>query len=275
MRFLTMFQPKTSQRQNAECHRSTRQSHNEARVPAWCNVKVLSGLLLIVALSPIAAMNPISAKADARSTCYGTTSNGRIANACELPAGGDNYSPYSTVARWLGRTWVHCDVAKVIVAAYDSLAVSHPEKYYVYGETGLRTGGEFKPHKTHRNGLSVDFMTPVINADGNSVPLPTSITNKYGYAVEFDGEAQYEDLRIDFEAIAAHLAALKLSAKEHSIGIWRVIFDPELQPYLHKTKAWAEISDITFSRKRSWVRHDDHYHVDFALECRPLSEWVQ
>jgi penicillin-insensitive murein endopeptidase len=228
----------------------------------------------IVSTIWLLAMGPIAALADSHSTCYGTTSNGRVANACELPAGGTNYSPYSTVARWLGRTWVHCDVAQVIVSAYDSLAKSHPDKQYVYGETGFRTGGEFKPHKTHRNGLSVDFMTPVTNTDGKSVPLPTSVTNKYGYAIEFDSTARYEDLRIDFEAIAAHLAALKQSAEAHGIGIWRVILDPELQPYLHKTKAWPEISDMTFSRKRSWVRHDDHYHVDFTVDCRPLSEWA-
>ena len=229
----------------------------------------------IVATILLLLIVPIAALAEPQSTCYGTTSNGRLANACELPAGGTNYSPYSTVARWLGRTWVHCDVAQVVVLAYDALAESHPEKHYVYGETGFRNGGEFKPHKTHRNGLSVDFMTPVIDADGKSVPLPTSVTNKYGYAIEFDSANRYEDLSIDFEAIAAHLAALKRSANKQGIGIWRVIFDPELQPGLHKTKAWPEISDLTFSRKRSWVRHDDHYHVDFALDCRPLSEWVE
>ena len=229
----------------------------------------------IVATILLLLIVPIAALAEPQSTCYGTTSNGRLANACELPAGGTNYSPYSTVARWLGRTWVHCDVAQVIVSAYDALAESHPEKHYVYGETGFRYGGEFKPHKTHRNGLSVDFMTPVIDADSESVPLPTSVTNKYGYAIEFDSANRYEDLSIDFEAIAAHLAALKRSANKQGIGIWRVILDPELQPYLHKTKAWPEISDMTFSRKRSWVRHDDHYHVDFNVECRPLSEWVE
>lgn len=216
----------------------------------------------------------IGVAAGTESTCYGTTAKGRVADACELPAGGTNYSPYSTVARWLGRTWVHCDVAHVVVEAYDALAESHPHKHYVYGETGFRTGGEFKPHKTHRNGLSVDFMTPVIDADGKSVPLPTSVTNKYGYAIEFDSATRYEDLRIDFEAIAAHLAALKKSAEKHGIGIWRVILDPELQPYLHTTEAWPKISDMTFSRKRSWVRHDDHYHVDFAIECMPLSDWA-
>lgn len=228
----------------------------------------------IVSTIWLLAMGPIAALADTHSTCYGTTSNGRVADACELPAGGTNYAPYSTIARLLGRTWVHCDVAKVIVAAYHALARSHPDKQYVYGETGFRTGGKFKPHKTHRNGLSVDFMAPVIDSDGKSVPLPTSISNKYGYAIEFDSEMRYEDLRIDFDAITAHLAALKRSAGKHGIGIWRVIFDPELQPYLHKTESWPEISDLTFSRKRSWVRHDDHYHVDFAVDCRPLSDWA-
>ncbi|RZM80367.1 hypothetical protein C3B51_12470 [Pseudoalteromonas rubra] len=26
--------------------------------------------------------------------------------------------------------------------------------------------------------------------------------------------------------------------------------------------------NIQFSKKRSWVRHDEHYHVDFAIPCK-------
>ncbi|MDH5765520.1 MAG: replication initiation protein, partial [Gammaproteobacteria bacterium] len=26
--------------------------------------------------------------------------------------------------------------------------------------------------------------------------------------------------------------------------------------------------NIQFSTKRSWVRHDEHYHVDFSIPCK-------
>lgn len=229
----------------------------------------LSSWLLLAGVLSVLCSNALADGTG--SVCYGTTSNGRLAYGCEMPKSGVNFSAYSTVARWLGRTWVHCDVAAVVDSAYGALAESHPDKRYVYGETGFRQGGEFKPHKTHRNGLSVDFMTPVLDADGRSVPLPTGVTNKYGYDIEFDASGNYDDLRIDYEALAAHLAALRRAAEEQGIGIWRVIFDPGLRPELEKTGAWPAIKDLKFSTKRSWVRHDEHYHVDFETDCQPLS----
>ena len=227
--------------------------------------------LLLAAV--LCAIWMIAADASPQSVCYGITSNGRLAHGCQLPSGGNNYTTYSNLARWLGRTWVHCDVVEVIESAYASLVESHPEKRYVYGETGFRTGGEFKPHRNHQNGLSVDFMTPIVDGDGGSVPLPTGITNKFGYSIEFDASGRYKDYEIDFESLAAHLAALRQAAEERGMGISRVVFDPELQPPLRETSSWPEIQDLGFSRKRSWVRHDQHYHVDFEVSCRPLSEW--
>ena len=52
-------------------------------------------------------------------------------------------------------------------------------------------------------------------------------------------------------------------------GLWRVIFDPQLQPLLFDTEIGRLLkkNNITFSKKRSWVRHDDHYHVDFIVPC--------
>ena len=141
---------------------------------------------------------------------------------------------------------------------------------FVYGETGKKRGGRFKPHKTHQNGLSVDFMTPVLDSSGNSVPLPTNILNKYGYNIDFTLDGEFENLSIDYEAFAAHIAALKQAAKQQGIGIWRVIFDPEMQHELQNTKAWPLIADIKFSTRRSWVRHDDHYHVDFSVPCEAM-----
>lgn len=161
----------------------------------------------------------------------------------------------------------------MIADSFAALARSHPQKRFVTGETGHAEGGEFKPHRTHQNGLSVDFMVPVLDGAGDSVPLPTGFTNKFGYDLEFDAEGKLGELSIDFEAMAAHLAAVREAARKGGIGIWRVIFDPKLQPRLRATEAWPEIRDLRFSTRRSWVRHDEHYHVDFEVPCRPMSEW--
>lgn len=131
------------------------------------------------------------------STCFGTTSNGKLLNGVKLPAKGDNFTNYSRLAILAGRTYVHSEVKHIVVDAYESLAASQPNKVFKYTETGRRNGGPFKPHKTHQNGLSVDFMTPMIDSSGNSVHLPTHALNRLGYDIELDSKNQYEGLSID------------------------------------------------------------------------------
>lgn len=206
-----------------------------------------------------------------QSTCYGTTKNGRLENGVEIPNKGKNFIAYSYLASVLGRTYVHSTVNDVVLDAYQSLEKEQPGKVYKYAETGYQQGGSFKPHKTHQNGLSIDFMVPVINRQGESVQLPTNMLNKYGYDIEFDENTSYREYKIDFESMGAHIVALHQAASRHNIKIWRVIFDPKLQPYLLKTKYGEYIrNNIQLSNKRSWVRHDEHYHVDFQIPCLPV-----
>ena len=203
------------------------------------------------------------------STCYGTTSNGYLVNGVQLPSEGKNYEGYSTIARLAGRTYVHSLVNQIFTNAYASLESSEPDKVYKYAETGFKDGGIFKPHKTHQNGLSIDFMTPVINENGVSVHLPTNPLNKFGYNIEFDSSGKFESYQIDYDALAAHIVALHKESLKLGSDIWRVIFDPKLQPNLFKTKYGEYLkSNIEFSKKRSWVRHDEHYHVDFEIKCK-------
>ncbi|MCI5208863.1 MAG: replication initiation protein [Candidatus Electrothrix sp. ATG2] len=204
------------------------------------------------------------------SVCYGTTSNGRLEGGVKLPSKGRNFVSYSKLAELTGRTYVHSTVKDIVLAAYKQLEAETPGKVYKYAETGLKEGGRFRPHKTHRNGLSVDFMVPVVNRDGNSVHLPTHPSNKFGYSIEFDASGAYDEYRIDYEALAAHLVALDKAARAKKVGLWRVIFDPKLQPYLMNTQYGEYLkANVQFSKKRSWVRHDEHYHVDFRVPCRP------
>ncbi|MFG1491714.1 replication initiation protein, partial [Oceanospirillum sp. HFRX-1_2] len=73
------------------------------------------------------------------------------------------------------------------------------------------------------------------------------------------------------EALAAHIVMLDKSAKKKGHKIWRVIFDPKLQPPLFDTQYGDYMREnILFSKKRSWVRHDEHYHVDFIVPCKTL-----
>jgi penicillin-insensitive murein endopeptidase len=203
------------------------------------------------------------------SICFGTTSNGRLENGVRLPSKGNNFVGYSVAARIAGRTYVHSVVRDIIVSSYKDLETEQPGKVFKYAETGFREGGKFKPHKTHMNGLSVDFMTPVINQEGESVHLPTNFLNRLGYDIEFDEGGNYDSLVIDYEALAAHIVSLHKHSKNLGYDLWRVIFDPKLQPNLFKTKYGAYLKEnVQFSKKRSWVRHDEHYHVDFSIPCK-------
>lgn len=216
--------------------------------------------LTLILLSPIAG-------ATTESICYGTTADGRLENGVKLPYKGENFQAYSLAGHVAGRTYVHSRVYEIVVSSYQALAVRATNKTYLYGETGRASGGIFKPHKTHQNGLSVDFMVPVIK-DGKSVHLPTSVFNKLGYNIEFNLEGRYRSFTIDYDAMASHLVELHKAALQNKVGIWRVIFDPKLQPFLFKTQDGEYLQKhLTFSQKPSWVRHDEHYHVDFIVDC--------
>lgn len=232
------------------------------------------GIVVVGALAILAVLGmalwPEPTRGD--STCYGSTAEGALRNGCRLPSSGENFKAYSRLGSLLGRTWVHCSVRDVVLAAYAALAEASPDAVFVYGETGLAGGGPFAPHKTHQNGLSVDFMVPVRNRAGDPVRLPTSPMKKFGYGIEFDASGKYGNLDIDFDAMALHVEALSRAAREAGFGIWRVIFDPKLQPLLRETEAWPRIAHLRFSKKRSWVRHDEHYHVDFEVPCDALGE---
>ena len=204
------------------------------------------------------------------SQCYGTVSNGRIEGSVKLPLSGPNFTAYSLLAATVGRTYVHSTVASLLEASYKSLAAAHPEVSYVYGETGWASGGRFRPHRTHQNGLSVDFFVPVRNASGRSMPLPTDLTQRLGYDIEFNKNAQYKEFGIDFEAMAEHLYQLHVAAKATGAGIALVIFDSEYLPRLFATGRGPYLKQhLPFMKGKPWVRHDEHYHVDFAVPCKP------
>ena len=208
---------------------------------------------------------------DKTSTCYGTTSQGSLLDGSRLAQLGDNYVVYSRLGWLLGRTYVHSAVFSIILQSYQRLNEQLPNTTFMYAETGWATGGDFAPHKTHQNGLSVDFMVPVVDEAGKSALLPITMNNQFGYAIEFDAKGRFEKYQIDFEALALHLKLLNEAALTQGIGIKRVYFDPRLQIQLFNTSLGEYLKQhLNFNQQQAWVRHDEHYHVDFVVECLPL-----
>lgn len=221
----------------------------------------------IIAASVAGATTPARA---VDSQCYGSVANGRLERGVKLPASGPNFEAYSSVGWAAGRTYVHSKVADVLLASYAALAQGRPNVRFVYGETGWASGGSFKPHRTHQNGLSVDFFVPVNDRAGKPALLPIALTNRLGYDIDLDAQGRFEDYAIDFEAIAEHLYQLDVAARARGARIAMVILDPQYLPKVFATARGPYIREkIPFMKGKPWVRHDEHYHVDFSLPCKP------
>jgi len=219
-----------------------------------------------IASAALLAFCAASASA-AGSTCHGTVNRGSIEHSVQLPAEGANFTAYSTLAISMGRNHVHSEVSAIILDAYAKLERAAPGAQYVYGESGNEFGGRFRPHRTHQNGLSVDFFVPVRGKDGRPAHLPTPASQRFGYDIEFDKEARYGEYSIDFAAIAEHLYQLDRAARARGHGIAQVIFDTAYLPRLFAAPRGAALKNLNFMQGKPWVRHDEHYHVDFAVPC--------
>lgn len=197
------------------------------------------------------------------SIVQGSVANGSIKNAKRMYFRGDNFTTYSFVCYLAGRTFVHDKVRKTMVDSYQSCKESCPDITFIVGETGHPNGGHFPPHRTHRNGMSVDFMTPLLK--NKKAYRSNHLFNLWGYRYEFDNEGKKGNLEIDYETMARHLIALEKAAKQNGLKIQKVIFDPVLRPYLLATASGKKIKHLPYTKNRVIIRHDDHYHVDFAL----------
>jgi penicillin-insensitive murein endopeptidase len=227
-------------------------------------------LILIVSLSIIIHLGNdflIIFESEQPSQSIGTVADGKLINGKRLPSSRDNFVTYSRLGSFIGRNGVHNKVRDVILESFDAIYKNYPDYQYVIGETSWLSGGSMKPHRTHQNGTSVDFMVPVRNHDNEIELLQTNVFNKFGYNAEFDSTGNNKDNYIDFESIAIHLFYLNELAQKHEVKIDLVIFDPTLQKLLFKTKYGTIIKNkIRFSKSPVWVRHDEHYHVNFNLQ---------
>lgn len=217
------------------------------------------GLLAVLSAPPAAAST---------AQCYGRVGKGRLVGGVALPAQGANFKAYSRLAIGLDRFFVHPTVASILLESFATLAITRPELRFMIGETGHRKGGQFRPHRTHQNGTSVDVFVPMRDANGEPAHLPIWPTNKWGYALNLDPRGKLGDLTLDFDALAALLATIETVARRRKAPLARVILAPEFRRLLF-AKA-PELRRLPFMKGKAWVRHDEHIHLDFTLPCKPL-----
>ena len=202
----------------------------------------------------------------AESVSVGTPANGSLKNGVSFAASGRGFVTYSSLGNLTGRQYVHSRVHAALVDAFAALHAAAPDRTFVLGETGLKTGGQFRPHRTHQNGLSVDVFMPVRDASSRRVLMPTAPWNKFGYALEFDRSGRAEDLVIDFDSLGDLLVEADAQARRHGLALDRIIVAPEyVDRVLAARTAGAHRLAPLFMRTPAWVRHDEHLHMDFRV----------
>lgn len=228
------------------------------------------------------------------SISVGNRFNGSLENGYLLPYSGENFNSFSWISYYLmDNAYVNNKVGKVVVEAYKNLATLHPENHYVYMECSDRYGGRLNLHRSHRNGLSIDFMCPKTKDN-----QPYTDLDDWGiahYFLEFDAKGvllvKYPFLNhisskldtlfsklfltkgvsIDYNKIAQHLLSLQKATKGSPVSIRKVILKIELKNELFKGVYGKKLlqSGIPFATKLSKTTndmHDEHYHVDFKLK---------
>ncbi|MCH8317706.1 MAG: penicillin-insensitive murein endopeptidase [Bacteroidetes bacterium] len=225
-------------------------------------------LILLIIISTSCSTLP---KGTGNSISEGTVSNGQLKNGRRFPYKGKNFkyfSPFSFAI--FNRAWVHAKVLDITLEVYKEFEESCPNIKFLIMECSKRKGGRMWPHRTHQNGTSIDFGTPLLKKE-----KPYNFHHSYGvfhYTMKFDENGVLKgnkNIKIDFETMAKHILALEKAARKRKMYIKKVIFKIDLKDNFFRTESGKLVKKkkIYFARKLPKVIdnvHDDHYHIDFG-----------
>lgn len=205
------------------------------------------------------------------STSHGSVGNGSLENATLIPYEGDNYSYFDASSYLGGRAYTHSRVAKITIDTYESLQKKGIDRHFKVMEFSRKEGGKMFPHRTHQNGLSVDFMMPLQKDNAPYYELDSKGASHY--LLEFDKNGAFTEdasVTIDFDMAAQHILELEVQARKNGMRIDKVIFNTFLQDELFATPHGRRLraSGIYVTRNLTPMindLHDDHFHVDFVF----------
>ena len=227
-------------------------------------------LIFFLLITVIPSLPQIFHKNKGISTSIGTVSNGQLINGYKLPYKGYNFKYFSPLDYFIfGRCYVHSDIYDIVINSYAKLEKVYPNYKFRIMECSSKKGGRAFPHKTHQNGTSIDFMSPL--KKGNRVITRYDKIGVLRYFMKFDSDGKKrfnKTIEIDFEKMAKHILILNQVSRDNGYQIKKVILETNLKDEIFNTKYGNELksSGIYFVNalpKKINELHDDHYHIDF------------
>lgn len=205
------------------------------------------------------------------SKSVGSVSNGSLKNGRIVPFSGKNFHYFDSTSYLANRGFTHEKVLKTVLEAYDVLDSSLPGRHFCIMECSHEHGGKLYPHRTHQNGMSVDFMMPKLK-DGEPYYELDNLGAQH-YMLTFDQNGKYskdKSIELDFNTIALHILELQAAAKKNGLSIEKVIINTGLKDELFATEQGKILkeSGIYIVRNLSPLInsvHDDHFHIDFKF----------
>ncbi len=222
-----------------------------------------------IARNPVDSLMKLYSGTSAKSQSLGTVSNGSLKNGALFPFSGPNFRYFDTSSYLAKRAFLNASILKTVLECYKSLETTLNGRIFGVMECSHEHGGKLTPHRTHQNGLSIDFMTPLLFNGQTNHDLDT--LGPAHYLMQFNDRGYYTEdprYRIDFETMAQHIYTLHLIAKANGHPIEKVIWKLELQDELLATKYGKLLmqENVYFTKHLTSLinnLHDDHYHIDF------------
>ncbi len=217
-----------------------------------------------------AAIPEIQHKNDGESKSIGSVRAGKLENAWLVPFSGKNFKFFSGLSYFVfNNGYTHSKTCRTILDAYKICETTCPGIFFRIDECSDKNGGKMLIHRTHQNGMSVDFMTPKKRGASQSTILDH--LGYFDYLQDFDENGRFcfaKSIQLDFETMARHILALDDSARKNGLRINKVIFMLELKDDFYATLSGKKVKErgIYFAQNLPyWTNrvHDDHYHVDF------------
>ncbi len=206
-----------------------------------------------------------------QSKSKGSVGSGQLENAYLFPYSGKNFRYFSPISYYLlNNGYTHSKVYKTVLEAYKTCEQTCPGTQFRIMECSDKHGGKLLIHRTHQNGMSIDFMIPKIKKNKQS-----KLWDRIGlwhYLLEFTNSGKLtvsKKVQLDFETMARHILALDDAARKNGLRIKKVLLKIELKDDFYKTPSGKKVKQrgIYFARALGPMVnkvHDDHYHIDFA-----------
>jgi len=122
-------------------------------------MKITTQILLLIVLMGCSPTNP---KGKGVCISKGTVKYGELINGRRFPKKGSNYKYFSKITYFLkNRAWVNAKVLDIAIEAYKECEITMPKRKFLLMECSHKKGGRMWPHRTHQNGTSIDFASPL------------------------------------------------------------------------------------------------------------------